>query len=219
MRDGEAGAGTVGVERAGKWQRPRSQRRRLGDRDDRQSVSLFISRRASFSHAKQARRAAVGERGEPVARAAVVLYLASAEALVHQAAVELGRPELVAVIANPSRPVPLGEAWRLLPALVDDGPASPMQPEQPPWPQFAELLALRDAWAYPGGAAARRAYYRSPRQDAAYEPLLPHQRRGARFVRRSIDISTHGIAERSGTRCALIISTPARRARRGHRSA
>ena len=40
-------------------------------------------------------------------RAALVLYLASAESLVHQAAAELGRPELVALAADPSRPLPL----------------------------------------------------------------------------------------------------------------
>lgn len=110
-----------------------------------------------------------------LARAALVLYLAAAEALVHQAAVELGRPELFALIADPSRPLPLADAWRLLPAIVAEGPAGPFQPEQPPWPQFAELLGLRTAWAYPGAAADRRAYYRSARRDGDYEPLQPHQ--------------------------------------------
>lgn len=110
-----------------------------------------------------------------LARAALLLYLASAETLVHQAAAELGRPELAAIVADPDRPLPLGDAWRLLPAIVAGGSAGAFDPEAPPWPQFAELLALRTAWAYPGPAAARRAYYRSPRRDADYEPLDPRQ--------------------------------------------
>jgi hypothetical protein len=110
-----------------------------------------------------------------LSRAALVLYLAAAESLVHQAAVELGRPELMPLLADPGRPLPLADAWRLLPAIVADGPAGPFRPEDPPWPQFAELIALRTAWAYPGPAAERRAYYRSTRRGADYEPLQPHQ--------------------------------------------
>src|SRR5947209_14610710 len=49
-----------------------------------------------------------------LARAAVVLYLASAEALVHQAVAELGRPEVGSLLADPSRPLPTAEVWRLL---------------------------------------------------------------------------------------------------------
>src|SRR5271157_2592129 len=52
-----------------------------------------------------------------LARAALLLYVSSAEALVRQAAVELGRPELRGLLADPSRPLPLAEAWRLLPAI------------------------------------------------------------------------------------------------------
>jgi hypothetical protein len=110
-----------------------------------------------------------------LARAGLVLYLAAAESLVHQAAAELGRPELASLVADPSRPLPLADAWRLLPAIASDGPAGPFHPETPPWPQFAELLALRASWAYPGPAAGRRAYYRAPRREADYEPLQPHQ--------------------------------------------
>jgi hypothetical protein len=110
-----------------------------------------------------------------LARAALVLYLSSAEALVHQAATELGRPELAAIVADPNRPLPLAESWTLLPAIVCGGMAGPFDPEVPPWPQFAELLSLRTAWAYPGPPSARRAYYRSPRRDADYEPLDPRQ--------------------------------------------
>jgi hypothetical protein len=131
---------------------------------------------ALFFHT-QSKRAAPRSDGEAsrLARAALLAYFAAAEALVHQAAVDLGRPELVPLIADPSRPLPLSDAWRLLPAILADGPAGPFQPEQPPWPQFAELLSLRAAWLYPGPPADRRAYYRSPRKDAAYEPLQPHQ--------------------------------------------
>lgn len=112
-----------------------------------------------------------------LARAALLLYVSAAEALVHQAAEELGRHELRRLIADPSRPLPLEEAWRLLPAIVAEpgSPTGPFDPEAPPWPQFAELLALRSSWAYPGPAAGRRAYYRSARRDGDYEPLQPHQ--------------------------------------------
>jgi hypothetical protein len=110
-----------------------------------------------------------------LARAALVLYLAGAEALVHQAAVELGRPDLATLLADPARPLALADAWRLLPAIVPGSPAAPFDPELPPWPQFAELLAMRTTWAYPGPASTRRAYYHAPRRDVAYEPLEPHQ--------------------------------------------
>jgi hypothetical protein len=108
-----------------------------------------------------------------LARAALLLYVAAAEALVNQAAVELGRPELAHLAANPARPLPLADAWQLLPALVAEGPAG--DPDAPPWPAFAELLTLRSTWAYPGPPSARRAYYRSPRRDGEYEPLQSHQ--------------------------------------------
>ncbi len=112
-----------------------------------------------------------------LARAAFMLYIASAEALVRQAAVELGRPELRGLLADPSRPLPPAEAWRLLPAIVAEPgvPTASFNPEQPPWPQFAELLMLETSWVYPGPAAARRAYYHSPRRDGDYEPMQPHQ--------------------------------------------
>ena len=110
-----------------------------------------------------------------LARAGLLLYLASAESLVHQAAVELGRPELAGLLSDPSRPLPLSDACRLLPAIVAEGPTGPYDPERPPWPQFAEILALRASWAYPGPAPRRRAYYHSLQHNAAYEPLQPHQ--------------------------------------------
>jgi hypothetical protein len=110
-----------------------------------------------------------------LARAALLLYVASAEALIHQAAEELGRPELAQLISDPARPLPLADAWRLLPAIVGQGPAGSGDPTAPPWPQFAELLALRSSWAYPGTAPNRRAYYRAIRPGADFEPLQPHQ--------------------------------------------
>ena len=87
-----------------------------------------------------------------LARAALLLYISSAEALVRQAAVELGRPELRGLLADPSRPLPLAEAWRLLPAIVAEPgvPTRSFDPESPPWPQFAELLMLETSWVYPG---------------------------------------------------------------------
>ncbi len=112
-----------------------------------------------------------------LARAALLLYVSSAEALVHQAAQELGRPELQSLLADASRPLPLFEVWRLLPAIVAQNgvPTRPLDPHLPPWPQFDELLMLRTSWAYPGAAANRRAFYRSARRDGEYEPLEVHQ--------------------------------------------
>jgi hypothetical protein len=112
-----------------------------------------------------------------LARAALLLYISSAESLAHQAAEELGRPELRAVLADPGRPLPLLEIFRLLPASVGQNgvPTRPLDPQAPPWPQFAELVMLRNAWAYPGPASSRRAYYRSTRRDGSYEPLEVHQ--------------------------------------------
>ena len=91
-----------------------------------------------------------------LARAALLLYLSSAEALVHQAAQELGRPELTPLLADPNRPLPLADAWRLLPAIVagGPGPAGPFDPELPPWPQFAELLGVADDLGLPGSSAS-----------------------------------------------------------------
>jgi len=125
----------------------------------------------------QSRLAASRSEGEAsrLARAAFVLYMAAAEAMVHQAAAELGRPELTGVLVDPRRPLAQVDAWRLLPAVVAGGTTGPFQPDAPPWPQFAELLALRSSWAYPGVADDRRAYYRSARRDGDYEPLQPHQ--------------------------------------------
>ncbi len=109
-----------------------------------------------------------------LARASLLLYVAASEALVHQGAVELGRPDLAALVADPSRPMRLADAWRLLPAIVADG-SVPGDPDGPPWPQFAELLALRESWSYPGEASGRRAFYRAPHPGADHEPLQPHQ--------------------------------------------
>lgn len=110
-----------------------------------------------------------------LARAAFVLYMDSASALVHQAAVELGRPELWPLVADPSRPMPLAEVWRLLPAIVGEGPAGPFRPEQAPWPQFTELLSLKISWIYPGAPAQRRAYYKQSNLDGSFEVLAPHE--------------------------------------------
>jgi hypothetical protein len=131
---------------------------------------------ALFFHT-QSRLARSDSEASRLARAALLLYLSSAEALVHQAAEELGRHELRGLIADPSRPLPLAEAWRLLPAIAAEpgAPTGPFDPETPPWPQFVELLMLRTSWAYPGPPASRRAFYRSARRDGDYEPMHPHQ--------------------------------------------
>lgn len=132
---------------------------------------------ALFFHTESQLRLARSEsEASRLARAALMLYVASAEALVNQAAVELGRPELAHLVADADRPLTLHDAWRLLPMVVAEGSHGlPPDPNLPPWPQFAELLALRSSWAYPGPARDRRAYYRSPRKDGSYEPLEPHQ--------------------------------------------
>src|SRR4051812_4821241 len=91
-----------------------------------------------FHTQSQLRLARSESEASRLARAALLLYVASAEALVHQAAVELGRPELSGLIADPSRPLPLSDAWRLLPAIAAEGPAGSFDPEVAPWPQFAE---------------------------------------------------------------------------------
>jgi hypothetical protein len=110
-----------------------------------------------------------------LSRAAILAYVSSAEALVHQAAEELGRPELRELLVDPDRPLPLFDAWRILPAIAAEPSTStgPLDPECAPWPQFAELLMLRASWAYPGAATERRAFYRRARPDSAYEPLEP----------------------------------------------
>ncbi|MDX2038859.1 MAG: hypothetical protein SFX72_19595 [Isosphaeraceae bacterium] len=111
------------------------------------------------------------------ARAALLAYVGAAEALVHQAAVELARPELAAIAADPLRPMPLAEVWRVLPALLAEKPlpVGPNHQDQPPWPQFAELLELRNSWAYPGRPSDRLAYYCSTDETNAFVPLQPHQ--------------------------------------------
>ena len=88
---------------------------------------------ALFFHT-QSRLARSDSEASRLARSALLLYLSSAEALVHQAAEELGRPELRGLIADPSRPLPLAEAWRLLPAIVAEPgvPTGPFDPERRP---------------------------------------------------------------------------------------
>ena len=109
-----------------------------------------------------------------LARAALLLYVSASESLVQQAAAELLRPDLARIFSDPARPLALIDAWRLLPALLA-GASAPNDPEAPPWPQFAELLALRSCWSHPGPPASRRAYYRAQGPGADFEPLQPHQ--------------------------------------------
>jgi hypothetical protein len=110
-----------------------------------------------------------------LARGSFLLYIGAAEALVHQAAIELSAFDRAALIADPTHPRPTFEAWKLLPAIVGVGSNAEIDESSPPWPQFAELLALRESWAYPGFARARRAYYRSTGAGSSFEPLQPHQ--------------------------------------------
>ncbi len=111
-----------------------------------------------------------------LARAAILLYLAAAEALIHQAAVELGRGDLAHLAYDPRHPQPLLDACRLLPLLMGEAARGAFDADSPPWPQFAELIALRDSWTYPGPAAERKAYYFRPAsRPEVFEPLDPHQ--------------------------------------------
>ncbi len=110
-----------------------------------------------------------------LARASLLLYVASAEALIHQAAIDLGRSDLVELIADPARPLPTIEVWKLLPAVVGHASSPTIDFSASPWPQMAEVLALRTSWTYPGPPEERRAYYRASRTGASFDPLLPHQ--------------------------------------------
>ena len=120
----------------------------------------------ALSFHTQSRLARSESEASRISRAALLLYVSSAEALVHQAAIELGRVELRGIIVDADRPLSLFEAWRVLPAIAaEPGTLVPtFDRESPPWPQFAELLALRTSWAYPGPAVERRAFYRSASQ-------------------------------------------------------
>ena len=109
-----------------------------------------------------------------LARASILLYIEAVESLIHQAAVELGRPDLAPLVGDATRPLPLADAWKLLPAIVANGSVA-SDPDSPPWPQFAELLTLRASWSYPGPATQRRVYYRAAYPGADFEPLQPHQ--------------------------------------------
>ena len=124
------------------------------------------------SHLRLARSEAEASR---LARAAFLLYLEAAEALIHQAAVELARPELRGLMLDSPRSIEGMSAWTLLPLIVGEGTSGGFEPSIPPWPQLAELLTLRSTWTNPGPSSERRAYYRAPRKDADFEPLEPHQ--------------------------------------------
>ena len=95
----------------------------------------------ALSFHTQSRLARSESEASRLARAALLLYVSSAEALVHQAAVELGRPELRNMLVDPGRPVPLLEAWRLLPAIA----AEPGTAVAPVRPRVAPLAAVRRA--------------------------------------------------------------------------
>lgn len=129
---------------------------------------------ALWFHTQSQLRAARSEsEASRLARAAFLSYLAAAEALVHQAAEELGRPEVSRLACDPVRPLPLAEVWRLLPALCEEGECGFFDPEAAPWPQFDELLELQRGWLFPGKPTDRRAYYR-PGPTGGFEPLEPH---------------------------------------------
>jgi hypothetical protein len=131
----------------------------------------------ALSFHTQSRLARSESEASRIVRAALLLYVSSAEALVHQAALELGRAELRGTLVDSERPLSLLEAWRLLPVITAERGTlvPPFDHESPPWPQFAELVSLRSSWAYPGSPTERRAFYRSDRRDGNYEPLQAHE--------------------------------------------
>lgn len=106
------------------------------------------------------------------ARAAFVLYLSSVEALARQAARELAKGEPRTLLTDPARPLSLLDLWRTLPGIAAPT-AAPRRhdPTAPPWPQFAELVALHQSWTNPGHAHERTAYYRSAGDGADFEPV------------------------------------------------
>jgi len=113
------------------------------------------------------------------ARAAFLLYMTSAQALARQAAEELGRGEARTLLTNPDRPLGLLDVWKALPGVVDAyGTPRAHDPQAPPWPQLAELVALHDSWTHPGPPAQRAAYYRSPGPGREFEPLEPRNTPG-----------------------------------------
>ena len=133
-----------------------------------------------------------------LARAALLLYVSSAEALVRQAAVELGRPELRGLLADPSRPLPLAEAWRLLPAIV----AEPGVPTRTFVPESAPLAPVRRAADARDLVGLSRSPLHAPcllsldpprqRLRAARAPSRP-PRAPAHHPNRDPDFSAHGL--------------------------
>ena len=71
----------------------------------------------ALSFHTQSRLARSESEASRIARAALLLYVSSAEALVHQAAIELGRAELRGPLVDPDRPT---AALRGLAALAGD---------------------------------------------------------------------------------------------------
>ena len=112
----------------------------------------------ALSFHTQSRLARSESEASRIARAALLLYVSSAEALVHQAAVELGRGEPRELLVNPDRPISLCEAWRLLPAVAAQPRTFvlPLDQDAPPWPQFAELIALAELLGLPGARSGAR---------------------------------------------------------------
>ncbi len=106
------------------------------------------------------------------ARASFLLYLSSALALARQAARELVRDEARSLLIDPDRPLGLLDLWRTLPGIATpNAPPRRHDPLAPPWPQFAELVALHESWTNPESAQERTAYYRASDEGADYEPL------------------------------------------------
>ena len=120
---------------------------------------------------------------------------------------------------TPSRPLPLEDAWRLLPAIAGQGATASGDPSAPPWAAVRRAARAPDP---PGRIPVRRSiaepYYRAPRPDADFEPLQPHQiPAGAAVTAGDLLYPPNRTASRSLRPPAAPPRHRPRSARRGHR--
>ena len=154
-----------------------------------------VSRRSSFH--TQSRLARSESEASRLARAALLLYVSSAEALVHQAAEELGRPELKSLLADPVTSVTAlskrGGYCRQL--LVSSARRLDRLIRKPPRGRSSPSCSLlRASWAYPGPAPRRRAFYRSSRRATATTSRWSRIRSRQAWSAHRIQAAWHGRA-------------------------
>ena len=122
----------------------------------------------ALSFHTQSRLARSESEASRLARAALLLYVSSARHWYIRPPTSWAGPSC-GTARGFQRPLPLFEAWRLLPAIAAQTglPHSPFDPELPPWPQFAELLLAPDT----------RGPTRVRRRAPGVLPLGPSRRR------------------------------------------